>query len=93
MQLISQYGQFNCDYWVLGKSADIWSFGIMVIEMIEKKPPFLDEHVSRALFLIAKMSEPNIKSRSKLPLDLEDFLLSCLQVSLQRIDFEVRHFI
>lgn len=63
-----------------GKSADIWSFGIMVIEMVEKKPPFLDENPSRALFLIAKMTEPIIKSRSRLSSDLNEFISSCLQV-------------
>lgn len=63
---------------------DIWSLGIMTIEMIEGNPPYIDEEPLKALYLIATKGKPELESPERSSELLLDFLDKMLQVDPEK---------
>lgn len=67
-----------------GDRVDIWSLGIMTIEMIEGEPPYLDEEPLKALYLIATHGTPQLREPSAASKEMRDFLVVTLAMDPER---------
>ncbi|CAN8179653.1 unnamed protein product [Coccothraustes coccothraustes] len=63
-----------------GPKVDIWSFGIVGIEMVEREPPYWNQSPGMAQRLIATAGTPKLRHPKLLSALLRDFLSCCLQI-------------
>jgi p21-activated kinase 1 len=75
-------------YWmapevVVGKEyntkIDIWSLGILLLELLHGDPPHMELPPLRALYQIAKLPPPKVLEPNKWSIELQDFLDKCLR--------------
>jgi serine/threonine protein kinase len=67
-----------------GPKVDVWSLGIMAIEMIDGEPPYLEEEHIKALYMIATNGTPKLKHPERISLPLTEFLAACLSVDIRQ---------
>lgn len=58
---------------------DIWSLGIMIMEMAEGEPPYMEFPPLRALFLITTKGIPDLKDPGKWSSPFRQFVALCLE--------------
>lgn len=66
-----------------GYKVDIWSLGIMAIEMAELQPPYMDMEPLRALYLIATGGTPPLQEPARHSPMLKSLFAACLNVDDQ----------
>jgi len=62
-----------------GPKVDIWSLGILVTEMVQGAPPYLNLPPTKALLYITTRDLPPVKNTSTWSPEFHDFLKRCLQ--------------
>ncbi|KNC78585.1 STE/STE20/PAKA protein kinase [Sphaeroforma arctica JP610] len=89
----ARYTMVGTPYWMApevvkqsayGPKVDIWSLAIMIIEMIEGEPPYLDEEPLKALYMITTIGTPELKHPEKCSVELLNFLGACLTVDAEK---------
>lgn len=56
---------------------DVWSLGVMALEMIEKEPPYMNMPPMRALFSIVKHGLPDFQYPDRMSAEFQDFIKKC----------------
>lgn len=57
-----------------GPEVDIWSMGIMIMEMVDGEPPFYNEPPIQAMKRIRDMPPPKLQNQSRISPSLDNFL-------------------
>jgi serine/threonine protein kinase len=62
-----------------GAEVDVWSLGVMALEIAEWDPPYIEFNTTKALFLISTQGVPSLKDKKKWSSDFKDFVEKCVE--------------
>jgi protein-serine/threonine kinase len=62
---------------------DVWSLGIVAVEMVERHPPYHDEEPNKALHLITMNGTPILMKPERLSSQLKSFMAVSLCMDVQ----------
>lgn len=57
--------------------ADVWSLGVMVLEMVEGEPPYMDLPALKAYLMICSQGIPPFKEPDKMSDEIKDLIAHC----------------
>jgi tRNA A-37 threonylcarbamoyl transferase component Bud32 len=86
--LLKHHSAIGTPYWMAPEviseedydsKVDIWGLGIIIIELCDKEPPYINETPIKALFLITNNPAPTVKNASDWSDQLLSFLSRCLE--------------
>eukprot|EP01105_Mastigella_eilhardi_P025220 TRINITY_DN679_c0_g1_i3.p1 TRINITY_DN679_c0_g1~~TRINITY_DN679_c0_g1_i3.p1 ORF type:complete len:213 (+),score=29.14 TRINITY_DN679_c0_g1_i3:593-1231(+) len=64
-----------------GTKVDVWSLGIMMMELLEGQPPYMEIPPLKALLMITTQGIPPLKTPDAFSTDIRGFLARCLEVT------------
>eukprot|EP01126_Amoeba_proteus_P064837 TRINITY_DN9122_c0_g1_i9.p1 TRINITY_DN9122_c0_g1~~TRINITY_DN9122_c0_g1_i9.p1 ORF type:complete len:750 (+),score=123.08 TRINITY_DN9122_c0_g1_i9:85-2250(+) len=70
-----------------GYKVDVWSMGIILMELVEGEPPYMNETPLRALYLISTEGIPPLRNEEEWSQSLRNFLYSCLRLNVDTRPF------
>ncbi|XP_012935914.1 uncharacterized protein LOC101863251 [Aplysia californica] len=59
---------------------DIWSLGILLVEMVDGEPPYANQSAFKVILNIASNGKPQVKQTGRMTPDMSDFMDQCLHV-------------
>ena len=64
---------------------DIWSTGILAVEMVDGQPPYMNETPMKAMYLISKKGKPDLTNTTEsMSDDFRRFLDKCLEANVDK---------
>jgi len=77
-----------------GKEVDVWSFGCVVMEMVDGVPPYFQYPPEKATKMIVENGAPPMKNADKITPELKDFISKCLEFDTKKrttVDQLIKH--
>jgi len=77
-----------------GKEVDVWSFGCVVMEMVDGVPPYFQYPPEKATKLIVENGAPPLRNAERASSEVKDFISRCLEFDPRRrttVDQLIQH--